>query len=161
MKKSGATLARFALEQLGVTHTLGIPGVHNSELHDELNASPNIQPVLVTHECGAACMADAYSSAGQRIGTSVIVPAAGVTHAASGIGEASLDGIDQHSLLAPIYKASFRIENHRDVIPALHRAYQIATGREPGQVLIQKRSSCTDRPALGPSGQAGVEQLVS
>ena len=46
MKKTGAALARFALEQLGVTHTFGIPGVHNTELYDELNASDSIQPVL-------------------------------------------------------------------------------------------------------------------
>ena len=32
MKKTGAALARFALEQLGVSHTFGIPGVHNTEL---------------------------------------------------------------------------------------------------------------------------------
>ena len=93
MKKTGAALARFALEQLGVSHTFGIPGVHNTELYDELNASPHIQPVLVAHECGAAFMADAFSRTGQRIGTLVIVPAAGVTHAASGIGVVDLVSI--------------------------------------------------------------------
>ncbi|MDM8348125.1 thiamine pyrophosphate-binding protein [Pseudomonas sp. sp1636] len=159
MKKSGAALARFALEQLGVTHTFGIPGVHNTELYDELNAAPGIQPVLVTHECGAAFMADAFSRTGSSIGTLVIVPAAGVTHAASGIGEAGLDGIpmlvisggihsangrryqlhdiDQHSLLKPITKASFRIESHAEVIPTLYQAYHIATSGEPGPVFVE------------------------
>ena len=69
MKKTGAALARHALEQLGVTHTFGIPGVHNTELYDELNASEQIQPVLVAHECGAAFMADAAS----RTGNSVVI----------------------------------------------------------------------------------------
>lgn len=159
MKKTGAALARFALEQLGVSHTFGIPGVHNTELYDELNASPSIQPVLVTHECGAAFMADAYSRTGSSIGTLVIVPAAGVTHAASGIGEAGLDGIpmlilsggihsesgrhfqlhdiDQHALLAPITKASFRILSHAEVIPTLYEAYRIATAGEPGPVFVE------------------------
>lgn len=159
MRKSGAALARFALEQLGVTHTFGIPGVHNTELYDELNSSPSIQPVLVTHECGAAFMADAFSRTGSSIGTLVIVPAAGVTHASSGIGEAGLDGIpmlvisggihsqngrryqlhdmDQHALLAPICKASFRIESHSEVIPTLYKAYLIATGAEPGPVFVE------------------------
>ncbi len=159
MKKTGAALARFALEQLGVSHTFGIPGVHNTELYDELNASPSIQPVLVTHECGAAFMADAFSRTGSSIGTLVIVPAAGVTHAASGIGEAGLDGIpmlilsggihsesgrhfqlhdiDQHALLAPITKASFRILSHAEVIPTLYQAYRIATGGEPGPVFVE------------------------
>ena len=159
MKKTGAALARFALEQLGVSHTFGIPGVHNTELYDELNASPHIQPVLVAHECGAAFMADAFSRTGQRIGTLVIVPAAGVTHAASGIGEAGLDGIpmliisggihsengrqyqlhdiDQHALLKPITKATFRILSHAEVIPTLYEAYRIATGGEPGPVFVE------------------------
>jgi len=159
MKKTGAALARFAFEQLGVTHTFGIPGVHNTELYDELNASEQIQPVLVAHECGAAFMADAVSRTGNSIGTLAIVPAAGVTHAASGIGEAGLDGIpmliisggihsengrryqlhdiDQHSLLKPITKASFRILSHAEVIPTFYEAYRIATGGEPGPVFIE------------------------
>ena len=159
MKKTGAALARFALEQLGVRFTFGIPGVHNTELYDELNASEKIQPVLVTHECGAAFMADAVSRTRDSIGTLVIVPAAGVTHAASGIGEAGLDGIpmliisggihsdspyryqlhdiDQHALLKPITKATFRIGSHAEVIPTLYEAYRIATGGEPGPVFVE------------------------
>lgn len=159
MKKSGAALARYALEQIGVTHTFGIPGVHNTELYDELNASDSIQPVLVAHEGGGAFMADAVSRMGKSIGTMVIVPAAGVTHAASGIGEAGLDGIpmlvisggihsesghqfqlhdmDQHTLLSPITKATFRIESHQEVIPTIYEAYRIATQGEPGPVFIE------------------------
>lgn len=159
MRKSGAALARYALEQLGVKHTFGIPGVHNTELYDELNASEQIQPVLVAHEGGGAFMADAVSRMGESIGTMVIVPAAGVTHAASGIGEAGLDGIpmlvisggihsesghkyqlhdmDQHTLLSPITKATFRIETHDEVIPTIYEAYRIATSGEPGPVFIE------------------------
>ena len=93
-KRSGAWLVRYALEQLPVTHTFGIPGVHNTEIYDELGRSERIEPVLVTHEAGAAFAADGVSrTSGGTIGTLVIVPAAGVTHAMSGIGEAFLDGI--------------------------------------------------------------------
>src|SRR5690606_18759957 len=77
MKKTAAWLAVYALEQLGIRHTFGIPGVHNTELYDELNNSEQITPVLVTHEGGAAFMADAISRASEsEIGTLVIVPAA-------------------------------------------------------------------------------------
>ncbi len=38
MKKTGAWLATYALEQLGVKFTFGIPGVHTTELYDELNS---------------------------------------------------------------------------------------------------------------------------
>jgi len=159
MKKSGAWLVRYALEQIGVRHTFGIPGVHNTEIYDELNKSESIQPVLVTHEGGAAFMADAISRTSDNIGTLLIVPAAGVTHAASGIGEAFLDGIpmlvisggirtdsdksyqlheiDQHALLAPITKKSFKVETHEQIIPAIYEAYHIARHGEPGPVFVE------------------------
>ncbi len=94
LSKSGAALARYALEQLPISHTFGIPGVHNTELYDELNRSEKIRPILVTHEGCGAFVADAMSrTGGGRIGCLVIVPAAGVTHAMSGIGECYFDGI--------------------------------------------------------------------
>jgi len=159
MKKTGAWLVRYALEQVGVKYTFGIPGVHNTEIYDELNKSELIHPVLVTHEGGAAFMADAISRTSDHIGTLLIVPAAGVTHAASGIGEAFLDGIpmliicggirtdlgktyqlhemDQHALLAPITKETYRVETHQDIIPTIFDAYQIAVGGEPGPVFVE------------------------
>ncbi|MCL6414368.1 thiamine pyrophosphate-binding protein [Aestuariirhabdus sp. Z084] len=159
MKKSGAWLARYALEQIGVSHTFGIPGVHNTELYDELNKSEQVTPVLVTHEGGGAFMADAISRTSESIGTMLIVPAAGVTHAASGIGEAFLDGIpmlviaggirsdsdyryqlhdmDQHSLLAPITKGTWKVASHAEVIPTLYEAYRVATRGEPGPVFVE------------------------
>lgn len=159
MKKTGAALARFALEQIGVRMTFGIPGVHNTELYDELGNSEHITPILVTHECGAAFMADAVSRTSASIGTLLIVPAAGVTHAASGIGEAYLAGIpmlvisggihsqspyryqlhemDQHALIAPLTKGTFLIDSHEQVIPVIYQAYQLAMGGEPGPVFIE------------------------
>jgi acetolactate synthase-1/2/3 large subunit len=159
MKETAAALARVALEQIGVRFTFGIPGVHNTELYDQLGSSDSITPVLVAHECGGAFMADAVSRTGASVGVLAIVPAAGVTHAASGIGEAFLDGIpmlviaggvrrdlgrayqlhdmDQHALLAPITKARWRVERHADVIPVIHEAYRVATSGEPGPVFVE------------------------
>lgn len=159
MKKTAAWLAVRALEQIGVRYTFGIPGVHNTELYDELNSSVQITPILVTHEGGGAFMADAVSRCGGGIGTLVIVPAAGFTHAASGIGEALLDGIpmlilsggirqdsdkryqlhemDQLELVKPLTKAAFRITRHEDVVTTIHEAYRIATSGEPGPVFVE------------------------
>lgn len=159
MKKTGAWLVRFALEQLGVQYTFGIPGVHNTELYDELQRSKQITPILVTHECGGAFAADAISRTSDQIGTLITVPAAGITHAASGIGEAFLDGIpmlvisggirrdtenhfqlhdiDQQALLKPITKASYLIQSHQEIIPTIYEAYQIAIAGEPGPVFIE------------------------
>ena len=159
MKRTGAQLAVYALEQLPVTHTFGIPGVHVTELYDELHKSKKISPILVTHECGAAFMADAVSRTSATIGTLVIVPAAGVTHALSGIGEAFLDGIpmliiaggvnrssgkayqlhqwDQQRLMENVTKRSFLVESHREVISTIYDAYRIAVTGEPGPVFIE------------------------
>ncbi|MFQ5604984.1 MAG: thiamine pyrophosphate-binding protein [bacterium] len=159
LKKTGAFLCVYALEQLPVTHTFGIPGVHNTEIYDELNKSQKIQPVLVTHEGGAAFMADAVSRTTNNIGTLVIVPAAGVTHAMSGIGEAYLDGIpmliicggirrdldksyqlhewDQHRVLAGVTKKTFLIEDHKQIVPTIFEAYRVATSGFPGPVFVE------------------------
>ena len=159
MKKTAAWLVRYALEQLQVKFTFGIPGVHNTEIYDELEKSEHIEPILVTHEGYGAFMADAVSRSSESIGTLVIVPAAGATHAASGIGEAFLDGIpmlvisggvrtdsqfqyqlhdmDQHKMLDPITKQTFKVENHQDVVATIFEAYQVANEGEPGPVFVE------------------------
>jgi len=159
MKKTAAWLVRQALEQIGVKYTFGIPGVHNIELYDELRESESIRPILVTHEGGAAFMADAVSRASDSIGVLVVVPAAGLTHAMSGVGEAFLDGIamlvisggvrtdmeqgfqlhdvDQQALMRALTKATFKIERHDEVVPTVYRAYRAAVEGEPGPVYIE------------------------
>ncbi|MCF6169226.1 thiamine pyrophosphate-binding protein [Lutibacter sp.] len=159
MKKTGANLAVYALEQIGVKYTFGVPGVHNIELYDELNNSEQIEPVLVTHEGGASFMALGVSCTSNSIGTLMIVPAAGTTNAMSGIGEAFLDGIpmlifsggtrqdsgrhyqlhqlNQANLVKEITKAYFKIETHNDIISTIYKAYEIATSGEPGPVFIE------------------------
>jgi len=159
MKRTGARLAVHALEQLGIRHTFGIPGVHNTELYDELGTSETVSPVLVTHEGGGAFMADGVSRTSDDTGTLVIVPAAGMTHAMSGIGEAYLDGIpmlvisggirrdtgahyqlhavDQGRILDGIIKDYTLVETHADVVPALYDAYRTAHAGEPGPVFVE------------------------
>ena len=159
MKRTGASLAIWALEQIGVRYTFGIPGVQNTELYDELESSQSITPILVTHEGGAAFMADAISRLSESIGTLVIVPAAGLTNAASGIGEALLDGVpmlvicggvrtdtgrryqvhqmDLHQFMKGLTKATFRIDRQEDIVSTIFRAYEVATSDEPGPVFLE------------------------
>ena len=159
MKRTGASLVVHALEQLGVRYTFGIPGVHTVEIYDELNKSQRIQPVLTTHEMGAAFMADAVSRTTDTIGTLMVVPAAGVTHAMSGIGEAFLDGIpmlvitggvrrdtghhyqlhqiDQSRLAAAVCKQTYLPRSHQEIIPILYEAFDLATSGTPGPVLVE------------------------
>jgi len=159
MKTTAAALVRHALEEIGVRYTFGIPGVHNIELYDELLGSDSILPVLVTHEGGGAFMADAISRATDTIGVLAIVPAAGITHAMSGVGEAFLDGVpmlvisggvrtdmdqafqlhdvDQQALMRPLTKATYKLERYEDAIPMVYEAYQTAISGEPGPVFIE------------------------
>ncbi len=152
-------MAVYALEQLPIRYTFGIPGVHNTELYDELGKSEKIRPLLVTHEGGGAFMADAISRTSGYIGTLVIVPAAGMTHALSGIGEAFLDGIpmliisggirrdtgmsfqihdiDQHRILEGITKKTFLVRKHKEIVPIIFEAYRIAASGEPGPVFVE------------------------
>src|SRR5215472_13465916 len=161
-RRTGAWLARYALEQLPVSHTFGIPGVHTTELYDELSQSEKIRPVLVTHEVCGAFAADAISrtsTGGSQIGCLVIVPAAGVTHAMSGIGECYLDGIpllvitggprtdvpfgyqlheiDQQRLVDGIVKRSWKITEHSQIVPVIFEAYRTAVSGVPGPVLVE------------------------
>lgn len=159
MKQTGAYLVRYALEQIGIKYTFGIPGVHNTEIYDQLNMSEQITPMLVTHEGGAAFMADAISRNNKSIGCCLIVPAAGTTHAMSGIGEAFLDGIpmlvitggtrndsgrayqlhaiDQLEIVQAVTKAAFVIEKAEDIVSTIYKAYTIATSGEPGPVFVE------------------------
>jgi acetolactate synthase I/II/III large subunit len=158
-RKTGAELVRTALEQLCVEFAFGIPGVHNTEIYDQLAGSSTIEPVLVAHEAGGAFMADAVSRTGRSIGTIVVVSAAGLTHAASGIGEAFLDGIpmlilsggirrdtkhryqlhdvDQHAFLKPITKGTWLVTEHAAIVPAIFEAWRVATAGEPGPVYVE------------------------
>lgn len=159
MKKTGAWLVRYALEQMGVRYTFGIPGVHNTELYDELSKSDRIRPVLVTHEAGGSFMADAVSRTSDSIGTLVIVPAAGAAYASAGMGEAWLGGVpmlvisggirtdipytyqlhqmDQQNFLAEITKKTWKITRHSEIVPTLFEACRVANAGEPGPVFVE------------------------
>lgn len=159
MKQSGAWLTARALENIGVKYTFGIPGVHNTEIYDQLNRSEQITPVLVTHEQGGSFMGEALSRVSNHIGCLLIVPAAGMTHAMSGIGEAYLDGVpllvisggirrdsgrhyqlhqlDQQRVLDGITKAAFLVDKHEDVVSTIYEAYEIATSGLPGPVFVE------------------------
>jgi len=160
-RKSGARLIRHALEQLPIRHTFGIPGVHVTELYDELSRSERIRPILVTHEGGGAFAADAISRVeGDRgIGCLAVVPAAGLTHALSGIGEAFLAGvpllvisggirtdvpfgyqlheIDMHTMLAGVTKGTWQVRAHSEIVPAIFDAYALAVEGRPGPVFVE------------------------
>lgn len=159
MKKNGASILVYALEQIGVRKTFGIPGMHNTEIYNQLNNSRNIEPIIVTHELSAGYMADAVSRTSDSIGTIVIVPGAGLTHAMSAIGETLVDGIplliisgginkesgksfQMHQLnmervVDGIVKGYFMINELDQIVPTIYEAYGLAISGEPGPVFVE------------------------
>jgi acetolactate synthase-1/2/3 large subunit len=156
---TAAHLAVKALEQVGVRRVFGIPGVHNTELWDQLAMSERITPTLVVSEFSGSFMAEATSRVGGSLGCLLLVPAAGLTHAASGIGEAFLDGIpllvitggtrtdlpfryqlhevDQLEIAKGFTKAAFRVTRHDEVMTTIFEAARIAQRGTPGPVLVE------------------------
>jgi acetolactate synthase I/II/III large subunit len=159
MKMTGAQLVRYALEQLGVRFTFGIPGVHNTEIYDQLASSEQITPIRVTHEGSGAFMADAVSRTSDGLGTLMMVPAAGTALAYAGMGEAFLDGIpmlvitggirndhgfgyqlheiDQLEMVRSVTKGRWRVATHAEIVPTLFEAWRLATEGEPGPVFVE------------------------
>jgi len=45
--------------------------------------------------------------------------------------------MDQHKMLEPITKATFKITSHNDVVDTIYKAYEIATTGEPGPVFVE------------------------
>jgi acetolactate synthase-1/2/3 large subunit len=156
---TGAQLVRYALEQLGVRYTFGIPGVHNTEIYDQLASSQQVTPIRVTHEGGGAFMADAVSRTSGSPGTLLMVPAAGTALAYAGMGEAYLDGIpmlvitggvrndhgfgyqlheiDQLEMVRSVTKGRWRVATHAEIVPTIFEAWRLATDGEPAPVFVE------------------------
>lgn len=158
MKLSGGQLVLKALQDEGIKATLGIPGTHNIELYDVLDGS-SVTPYLVTDEQSASFMADGYARSSGEMAVVNIVPGAGLTHAASGITEAYLDGIPllvlacglrndisqsfqlhdipQIEIARPICKEIFSIKKHEEIYPTIRKACQIAKRPPQGPVFVE------------------------
>jgi acetolactate synthase-1/2/3 large subunit len=159
MRTSGAALVVRALEDEGVELVFGIPGTHNIELYDALDASASVAPVLVTDEQCASFMADGVSRSCTQIGVANLVPGAGLTHALSGIAEAYLDGIplvvlacgirgdtgkayqlhdiDQLALVRPVTKAALRVESPQAIYARVRNAFALARAAPAGPVVVE------------------------
>ena len=74
-----------ALNEGGVRHLFGIPGVHTLPIYDALADYPSVQPIVTRHEAGAAFAADAYARISGRPGVVCVVPGPGALNAATGV----------------------------------------------------------------------------
>lgn len=158
MKKNGAALIVYALEQIGVRKTFGIPGISNSTIYEALYKSAHIEPIIVSSELSAGYMADAVSRTTTSIGTIIVVQGAGITHAMSAIAQANIDGIplliisgsnripgkdyhlhymDLSKALDGIAKNKYQINDADEIISTIYEAFELAVSGEPGPVFIE------------------------
>lgn len=76
------------LEQAGVEHIFGIPGVHNIELYRHLENSP-IEHIVGRHEQALGFMADGYFRASGKLAVVFTITGPGLTNVVTALGQAN------------------------------------------------------------------------
>ncbi|HET9240159.1 MAG TPA: thiamine pyrophosphate-binding protein [Oligoflexus sp.] len=157
--ETGARILCRALVDSGVHTLFGIPGTHNIEFYDALSEDEDLNPILVTDEQSAGFMADGHYRSSGRMAAVNLVPGAGLTHALSGIAEASLDqipmlvilcaprhdlrfayqlhDIDQKAILKPVAKKVLAIQTHQELYSLTRYAAALAMQAPMGPVGIE------------------------
>ena len=176
-KLTGGEIIAEYLEKEGVEYLVGIPGHGSTNLLDAFNDS-DVQVVQPRHEQGAAHLADGYARAsGDPLAVFTSI-GPGATNTVTGVATAYLDSIpmvvftgapqtheygqgilqeierqkpgDFPSVMEPITKQSFVVDDVERLPRTLRRAFQIALSGRPGPVHV-------DVPMDVQGGAADVE----
>jgi acetolactate synthase I/II/III large subunit len=157
-KLTGAQAVVETLIQEGTDCVYGIPGAQENELWDAMK-SKGLPYLLVTHEFSAAAMADGCARSTGKPGVLCVVPGPGVTNSLTGLGEALIDSapivaivgdiaqgekyrpfqvhcLDQVSLLKPVTKCVFAVDDVSQIPCAIRKAFALAIDGEPGPVAV-------------------------
>ena len=168
-----------ALRTEGVEHVFGLPG-HPAALYDSLYDAPEVEPVLVRHECSGVFMAIAYAKLKRRPGVCFGSPGPGVANMVPGVleahsgctpllvlgssastaieGKGAFQETPQMEMLAPITKWRFRVLSPDRAAWAVRRSFSIASNGKPGPVYldipfnigVSKTREVDYAPALAP-----------
>jgi acetolactate synthase-1/2/3 large subunit len=76
---------------LGIHHVFTLPGGNSMHLNDSFGHHPDITPVYMLHESGAAIAVEAYAKASGRPGVCIVTAGPGVTNALTGCAAAHLE----------------------------------------------------------------------
>ena len=153
---------RIAAE--GVRHVFLIPGGGCMHLVDALGRHPQLEPIAMLHEQGAAIAADAYAQLREGLGVALVTTGPGSTNAITGVAAAWLDStpllvisgqvktadlavgkgirqlgfqeIDITSIVKPITKLAMRVDNPSDIPAVLDKAISAALTGRPGPVWV-------------------------
>ncbi|OAI91434.1 5-guanidino-2-oxopentanoate decarboxylase [Pseudomonas putida] len=160
MATCGEVLVKL-LENYGVDHVFGIPGVHTVELYRGLAASA-IRHITPRHEQGAGFMADGYSRTRGKPGVCFIITGPGMTNITTAMGQAYADSIpmlvissvqsrsalgggrgklhelpNQSELVRGVAAFSHTLMSADDLPQVLARAFAVFDGARPRPVHIE------------------------
>ena len=157
--KTGGQIIWESLIHEGVEVVFGLPGGTILPTYDDLyKYNYPVHHVLVTHEQGAAHMADGYARATGRVGVCMATSGPGATNLVTGLATAFMDSTpvvaitgqvsktllgrdgfqeaDIRAISMPVTKHNYLITDIRDLPDALKEAFYIARTGRPGPVLV-------------------------
>jgi acetolactate synthase I/II/III large subunit len=158
-KKSGAQIVWESMLHEGVDVVFGLPGGATLPIYDALaKYRYPLRHVLVTHEQGAAHMADGYARASGRVGVCLATSGPGATNLVTGLATAFMDSspvvaitgqvstsllgrdgfqeADMQGVSLPVTKHNYLVTDAHDLPSALKEAFYIARTGRPGPVLV-------------------------
>lgn len=157
--KTGGQIIWESLIHEGVDVVFGLPGGAILPTYDDLyKYDYPIHHVLVTHEQGAAHMADGYARATGKTGVCIATSGPGATNLITGLATAYMDSTpvvaitgqvpvsllgrdgfqeaDIRAISMPVTKHNFLITDIKELPAALKEAFYIARTGRPGPVLV-------------------------
>lgn len=157
--KTGGQIIWESLMAEGVEVVFGLPGGAILPAYDDLaKYEYPIHHVLVTHEQGAAHMADGYARATGRVGVCIATSGPGATNLITGLATAYMDSTpivaitgqvstsllgrdgfqeaDVQGVSLPVTKHNYLITDIRELPDAIKEAFYIASTGRPGPVLV-------------------------
>jgi acetolactate synthase-1/2/3 large subunit len=158
-KKNGAQIIWESLVREKVDVVFGLPGGATLPIYDALaKYQYPVHHVLVTHEQGAAHMADGYARATGRVGVCLATSGPGATNLITGLATAFMDSsavvaitgqvstsllgrdgfqeADVQGVSLPVTKHNYLVTRIHELPDALKEAFYIASTGRPGPVLV-------------------------
>ena len=163
-KKLVSDLLVDYLERRGVTKLFGLCGHTVIGMLDALSRSKKIEYIGTRHEAVASTAADGYARITHKASVVMCHLGPGLTNVLTGVANASLDSIpmvviagdvpsyyfgrhphqeiqmhedgDQYSMLKPVCKRSWRVDDVEALPYILDKAFRLAEAGRPGPVLV-------------------------
>ena len=206
-KKLVSDLLVDYLERRGVTKLFGLCGHTVIGMLDALSRSKKIEYIGTRHEAVASTAADGYARITHKASVVMCHLGPGLTNVITGVANASLDSIpmvviagdvpsyyfgrhphqeiqmhedgDQYSMLKPVCKRSWRVDDVEALPYILDKAFRLAEAGRPGPVLVDvpmdmfsremeeelwartyKDSHVTMKPALDPAAAKAIAKKL-